>query len=415
VSELGALFTALSFIKLVLVDAIEIKRVIGLYTPKIQKVSVTPERYARIITLNSMTYNGTFWKLNITVSAKDAYEIRNDSFNILTPVINVFDFIIPRSIQNPVDATLEVVITNIGNPQSVATLNAGETKTFDIAVYDIYPIIDFDLRPLLVIHGTQSKTDLKWTGSYKCSLHIPTENYVEAKKAYLVSVLNEMLSELANIESKIDETWRKITKALNEWLSDTMPDKLILATLNPALEDYKNLVATAQELSDRIVQFARANDLQIPSNAYKEIYKPPQQLPQLPPRVKLQTRLQQLEADIAKYASILLNDIDLVNQEIIVMRSELERLKSATIQKLSQLGTAYAKATTQVDKQNIFNQKDAVISDYLAKKNEITAKHRQRISELLNKCYSDKDMLDKTMAIYNYLTGNSLIGGDINE
>jgi len=415
VSQISGLLTALMFIKLAIVDAFEVKRLFEAYTPKIQKISVTPERYARIITLNNITYNGTFWKLNITVSAKDAYEIRNDSANILTPIVNVFDFIIPRSIQNPVDATLEVVITNMGNPQSVATLNAGETKTFDIAVYNIYPIIDFDLRPFLVIHYPYSKADLKWTGSYKCSMQIPTDNYVEAKKVYLVNVLNDMLGQLADIENKIDEDWQQITKALNHWLGDTMPDKLILATLNPALEDYKKLVATAQELSDKIIQFARANDLQIPLNAYKEIYKPPQQLPQLPTRDKLQARLQQLLADATKYASLLMNDIDQVNQEVIILQSELEQLKNTTIQKLSQLGSAYAKATTQADRQNILNQKDAVINDYLAKKNEITAKHKQRIAELLNKCYADKDMLDKVMATYNYLTGNSLVGGDTSE
>lgn len=414
-SDVGTLLTGLMFVKLTLIDALEAKRALEAYTPKIQKASVTPDRFARLITLNDVTYNGTFWKLNITVTAKSLNDMASDSFNILSGVVSVLNNLTGGKFLNATDATLEVVITNIGSETSIGTLKAGETKTFDVAVYDVYPILDFDLRPIITFHDTTANADIPWSGSYSCNLQISTDNYVEAKKAYLMNTLNDMLGQLADIENKMDSDWQKIEKSLNDWLSDTMPDKLILATLNPALEDYNKLVATAQELSDKIVEFARANDLQVSLGAYKEIYKPPAELPQLPPRTKLQARLQQLSADITKYANILANDIDQVNQEVVILQSELEQLRNDVISKLSQLGTAYAKATTQADRQNILNQKDAIINDYFAKKNEITARHRQRIAELLNKCYADKDALDKTVATYNYLTGNNISSGDTNE
>ncbi|MCI4411769.1 MAG: hypothetical protein JHC38_08885 [Thiotrichales bacterium] len=414
-SEIGTLLTGLMFIKLTLIDALEAKRALEAYTPKVQKVSVTPDRFARLITLNDISYNGTFWKLNITVSAKSNYDMANDSFNILTPVVSAIVNITPKQWLNPVDATLEVVITNMGSEISIGTLKASETKTFDVAVYDIYPVIDFDLRPLITFHDNMLGVDTKWTGSYKCSMQIPSDNYVEAKKAYLMNTLNDMLGQLADIENKMDSDWQKIEKSLNDWLGDSMPDKLILATLNPALEDYKKLVATAQELSEKIVQFAKANDLQVSLSAYKEIYKPPEQLPSLPPRDKLKARLQQLEADITRYVNILANDVDQVNQEIIITQKEIEQLRNDVVAKLSQLGVAYAKATTQADKQNILNQKDAIINDYFTKKDLIIANHKQKIDQLLNKCDADKSELDKIVAKYNYLTGNSLISGDANE
>ncbi|MCI4409226.1 MAG: hypothetical protein JHC26_09050 [Thermofilum sp.] len=414
-AEVGTLLTALAFVKLTLIDALEVRRLTQEYTPRIQKASVNPDKFARIITLNDMTYNGTFWKLSITVTAKPLNDMASDSFNFLSGLVSIINNLTGGNFLNAKSGSIEVVVTSTGSDMSIGTVNAGETKTFDVALYDIYPILDFDLRPVITFHDSSKNVDFQWTGSYKCSLQIPTDNYTESKKAYLTGVLNDMLGQLADIESKMNEDWDKITKGLSDWLGDTLPDKVILASLNPALEDYKTLVATAQELSEKIVQFARANDLQLPEGAYKEILKPPEQLPQLPKRDKLQTRLQQLSADIVKYSNILANDIDQVNQEVIIMKSELDQLKNATIEKLSQLGTAYAKATTQADKQNILNQKDSIINDYFSKKSEITARHRQKIAELLNKCYTDKDMLDKTVATFNYLSGNSIMGGNTNE
>jgi hypothetical protein len=375
---------------------------------------ITPQKFLRFFEYVDISYNENGWVLRFTAQAKDKSEIANDMSTILGDVY--IPFIGNVNIASAIYKDCDIIIqaTNIGNIE-VGRVKSNETSTFTLNVNKIYPLINMKVTVNYTVTIPIIGIDYTATDTITFDIEIDTSDYASVEKKWKAEALKTYVDNAEEIRKQLDKLSKLIDSLLDDWLDDKKPDKEILMQLEPALNNYKELYENFIEAQQKVISMSKQMGLIPPNLGQISIYKLVKGVKDLPPRDKLNSKLQQVLSDITKYTSILINDIDQVNQEVIILQSELEQLKNVTIQKLSQLGTAYAKATTQADRQNLLNQKDIIINDYLSKKKEITAKHRQKIAELLNRCYSDKAVLDKAVATYNYLTGNSLIVGGANE
>ncbi|MEM3895584.1 hypothetical protein [Thermofilum sp.] len=383
-------------------------------TKQVTTKRAAPPKFLRFFEYVDIDYNENGWVLRFTAQAKDKGEIANEMSTILGNIYIPFVGNVNAASAMYKNCDIIIQATNIGNVE-LGRLKPNETSTLTLNVNKIYPLINVKVTVNYTVSIPIIGIDYTATDSVTFDIGIDTGDYAGVEKKWKAGALKTYVDNAEEIRKQLDRLSKQIDSLLDDWLDDKKPDKEILMQLEPALNNYKELYENFTEAHQKVILMSKQMGLIPPNLGQVSVYKLVKGINDLPPRDKLNSRLQQISADITKYAAILINDVYQVNQEVVIMQSELEQLRNAAVQKLSQLGTSYAKATTQADRQNILNQKDAVINDYLSKKNEITAKHRQRIAELLNKCHSDKAVLDKYVAAYNYLTGNSLIGGGVIE
>jgi len=373
--------------------------------------NVTPQKFLKFFNYVDIEYTEGVWKLRFTAQAKDKREIANEMSSIIGDVYIPFVGYVSLASMMYKDCDIIITATNVNNTE-IGRLKPDETATFTLTVDKIYPLLNIEVVVNYTVTIPLLNIDYTATDNTTFDIQIDSGDYASVEKKWKAETLKTYIDNAEELRKELDKLSKQIDRLLEDWLEDQKPDKEILIQLEPALNNYKKLYESFIEAQEKVISMSKQMGLIPPNLGQLVIYRLVKGINDLPKREKLEKRLKQLESDIRTYISVFLNDLDKVKQEIAILDSEVKQLKNSIAIRLSQLGASYAKAQTEAERRNYLQQRDTLINDYIAKKNEITARHRQRIAELLNQCYTTKNKLDKAMAEYSYLSGINLRIGE---